>query len=191
STFKMITAAAALDSGAFTPSSQFYDPGYCIEYGKKVYNASAPDQGGAETFLEYARRFGFYSVLPLETPADERAASGLYEGTKHGNKLWNPKDPNTQVDVGRLAFGQERMLATPLQMLLVAATVANGGVVPRPYLVQRVVAHDGSIVAQTQPQTLGRAIKPETASELNQMMQSVVQGGTGTAAQIPGVAVAG
>ncbi len=220
STFKMVTAAAALDSGAFTPTSPFYDPGYCTEYGKKVSNASAPDSSGAETFgnvtlaqgfehsinsvycnigkklgaktiLEYARRFGFYSVLPLETPSDERAASGLYRAGKHGNALWSPKDPNTEVDVGRLAFGQERMLATPLQMLLVGATIANGGLVPRPYLVQRVVAHDGSVVFQTRPQTLGRAIKPQTASELNQMMQSVVQAGTGTAAQIPGVAVAG
>ncbi len=220
STFKMVTAAAALDTGMFTPSSPFNDPGYCTEYGKKVYNSSAPDSGGHETFghvtlaqgfqhsinsvycnigiklgpktiLEYARRFGFYSIPPLETPVDERAASGLYRSTKHGNKLWMPKDPSTEVDVGRLAFGQERMLATPLQMLLVASTIANGGVVPRPYVVQRVVAHDGSIVSQTQPQMLGRAIKPETASELNQMMQLVVQGGTATSAQIPGVAVAG
>jgi len=220
STFKMVTAAAALDTGTFTPTSQFYDPGYCTEYGKKVSNASAPDSGGAETFghvtlaqgfqhsinsvycnigiklgaktiLDYAKRFGFYSIPPLETPVDERAASGLYRASKHGNKLWYPKDPSTEVDVGRLAFGQERMLATPLQMLLVASTIANGGVVPRPYVVQRVVAHDGSIVSQTQPQMLGRAIKPQTASELNQMMQLVVQAGTATSAQIPGVAVAG
>jgi peptidoglycan glycosyltransferase len=220
STFKMVTAAAALDTGTFTPDSPFYDPGYCVEYGKKVSNASAPDSGGAETFghvtlaqgfqhsinsvycnigkqlgaktiLDYAKRFGFYSTPPLETPADERAPSGLYRPTKRGNRLWWPKNPNTDVDVGRLAFGQERMLATPLQMLLVAATVANGGEVPRPYLVQRVVAPDGSLVSQTRPQTLGRAIKPQTAAELNQMMQSVVQAGTGTAAQIPGVAVAG
>jgi peptidoglycan glycosyltransferase len=220
STFKMVTAAAALDTGTFKPSSPFYDPGYCTEYGKRVSNASAPDSGGAEAFghvtlaqgfehsinsvycnigiklgaktvLDYAKRFGFYSVLPLETPANERAASGLYRSTRKGNRLWRPKDPSTEVDVGRLAFGQERMLTTPLQMLLVAATIANGGVVPRPYVVQRVVAHDGSIVAQTHPHTLGRAIKPETASELNQMMQLVVQGGTGRAAQIPGVAVAG
>ena len=80
---------------------------------------------------------------------------------------------------------------TPLQMVLVASTIANGGEVPRPYVVQRVVGPDGSIVAQTQTQMLGRAIKPETAAELTQMMVSVVQAGTGTAAQIPGVQVAG
>ena len=83
------------------------------------------------------------------------------------------------------------MLATPLQMALVAATIANGGVEPKPYLVQKIVAADGSTVSKTAPQTLGRVIKPQTAAELNRMMQLVVEGGTGTAAQIPGVAVAG
>jgi penicillin-binding protein A len=74
---------------------------------------------------------------------------------------------------------------------MVAATVANGGVVPRPYLVQRITASDGSTVRTTRPSNLGRAIKPQTAQELNQMMVAVVQGGTGTAAAIPGVQVAG
>jgi len=215
STFKLVTAAAALDTGTFRPWSTFDDPGYCIEYGKQVSNAGNPDQNGPEAFgrvtlaqglehsinsvfchvgmqlgaktvLEYAKRFGFYSTPPLETPASERAPSGLYKGSK----LYWPKDFNA-VDAGRLAFGQERMLATPLQMALVASTIANGGVVPRPYVVQRIVGHDGSIVSSTRPQTLGRAIKPRTAHELTQMMVSVVQGGTGTAAQIPGIQVAG
>jgi peptidoglycan glycosyltransferase len=216
STFKMVTAAAALDTGAFTPTSGFYDPGYCVEYGKHVSNAGNPDQNGPETYghvtlaegfqhsinsvfcnvgkaigaktiLDYAKRFGFYSTPPLETPANQRVPSGLYRN----NRLWFPKDPATQVDPGRLAFGQFSMVATPLQMLMVASTIANGGLVPRPYLVDRVVGHDGSAVSRTRASNLGRAIKPETAAELTQMMISVVQGGTGTAAQIPGVQVAG
>jgi peptidoglycan glycosyltransferase len=216
STFKMVTAAAALDTGKFTPTSGFNDPGYCVEYGKHVSNAGNPDQNGPETYghvtlaegfqhsinsvfcnvgkaigaktiLDYAKKFGFYSTPPLETPADQRVPSGLY---KNG-KLWNPKDPATDVDVGRLAFGQFDMVATPLQMLMVASTIANHGVVPRPYLVDKIVGHDGSVIRQTRASTLGRAIKPQTADELNQMMVSVVQGGTGTAAQIPGVVVAG
>lgn len=202
STFKMVTAAAALDSGAYTPSSPFNDPGYCTEYGQHVSNAGNPDQNGPEAFgnvslaqgfehsinsvfcnvgkhigglkiLDYAKRFGFYSVPPLETPPTESVASGLY---KNGH-LFDPKS-NSQIDPGRLAFGQFSMLATPLQMALVGATIANKGVVPKPYLVQKVVAADGSTVTKTQPQTLGRAIKPQTAAELNQMMQLVVQGGT-------------
>jgi peptidoglycan glycosyltransferase len=74
---------------------------------------------------------------------------------------------------------------------MVAATVGNGGVIPRPYLVQKIIGPDGSTIRNTHPRTLGRAIKPETAAELTQMMVSVVQGGTGTAAQIPGIQVAG
>ena len=216
STFKVVTAAAALDTGAFTPTSTFYDPGYCTEYGKQISNAGNPDQGGREVFghldfssalehsvnsvfcnigkqigagtiLAYAKRFGFYRTPPLETPADERYASGLY----NGSHLFDPKDPASQVDPGRLAFGQERLLVTPLQMAMVASTIANGGVVPRPYVVQKITSADGSTIQTTHPSSLGRAIKPQTAAELNQMMQLVVQGGTGTAAQIPGIKVAG
>jgi len=215
SSFKIVTAAAALDTGAFTPDSRFTDPGYCIEYGKPVYNAGNPDQNGPEAFgslnlrtgfehsvnsvfcnigkqlgprviLDYAKRFGFYRVPPLETPANERAPSGLYKGSH----LDDPKDPNA-VDVGRLAFGQWTMLATPLQMAMVASTVANGGVVPKPYLVQKIVAPDGSTVRNAHPANLGRAIKPETAVTLTEFMVDAVRSGTGTAAQIPGITVAG
>ncbi|HEY3543633.1 MAG TPA: penicillin-binding protein 2 [Gaiellaceae bacterium] len=213
STFKIVTAAAALDTGAFTPSSGFTDPGYCEEYGQKVYNSGNPDQGGhevfghlnlatgfqhsvnsvfcnigkqigAKTIIDYAKKFGFYRSPPIETPANERFASGMYRGT-------HLDDDASKADPGRLAFGQWTMLATPLQMTMVAAAVANGGVVPKPYLVQKIVGPDGSTIRNTHPRSLGRAIKPETAAELTRMMVSVVQGGTGTAAQIPGVAVAG
>jgi peptidoglycan glycosyltransferase len=217
STFKLVTASAALDTGAYTPTSGFYDPGYCVEYGRKVYNSASPDSPSAhETFgsvdfsqalehsinavfckigmhigaariLEYAKRFGFYSLPPLDTPPGESSPSGLY----NHNKLWFPKNPARQVDPGRLAFGQERMVVTPLQMALVAATIADRGAEPKPYLVQKIEAPDGSTVAKTTPQILGHPIKPRTADQLNQMMQLVVQGGTGTNAQIPGVPVAG
>jgi peptidoglycan glycosyltransferase len=76
-------------------------------------------------------------------------------------------------------------------MAMVAAAVANQGVVMRPYLVERIVAPNGSTVSRTHPDKLGRAITPQTASELTTMMEAVVTGGTGTAAQIPGVRVAG
>jgi penicillin-binding protein A len=217
STFKLVTASAALDTGRFTPGSGFYDPGYCVEYGKKVYNSASPDSPsahetfghvdfaqalehsinavfcnvgkaiGAKTILDYTKRYGFYSQPPLDLPPSVLYPSGLY----NKGKLWFPKDPATQVDPGRLAFGQERMLVTPLQMALVGATIADKGVEPKPYLVKKIVGSDGSTVAKTTPQALGRVIKPRTAAELNQMMQLVVQGGTGTNAQIPGVPVAG
>jgi penicillin-binding protein A len=214
STFKMVTAAAALDTGRFTPSSPFYDPGYCIEYGKQVRNAGNPEAPetfghvdlstgfehsinsvfcnvgkalGAGTVLRYAKRFGFYSLPPLETPENERVASGLYQR----GRLFDPKQPQFQVDPGRLAFGQERLQVTPLQMAMVAAAIANHGVLMRPQLVERVLSPSGKTITHLRPRALGRPVKPQTAAELTQMMELAVSGGTGTAAQIPGIRVAG
>ncbi len=214
STFKMVTAAAALDTGRFTPDSPFYDPGYCEEYGKQVRNAGNPEAPetfghvnlstgfehsinsvfcnvgkalGAGTVLEYAKRFGFYSLPPLELPESERVASGLYD---HG-RLFDPKHPDTQVDPGRLAFGQERLAVTPLQMAMVAAAIGNHGAEMRPQIVERIVAPGGKTITHLQPDQLGRPIKRQTADELTRMMELVVTGGTGTAAAIPGVRVAG
>jgi penicillin-binding protein A len=194
------------------PDSTFFDPGYCVEYGKKVFNAGNPETGpeafgtvslaaalqhsinavfckigqalGAPTIIDYAKRYGFYSVPPLETPLDERSPSGRYKGHRLDRK-------SSDADPGRLAFGQERLLVTPLQMAMVAAAIANQGVVMRPHVVQKIVSPDGGTLNRKHPEKLGRAIKPEYASELTAMMEGVVTGGTGTAAQIPGIRVAG
>ena len=213
SSFKVVTSAAALDSGRYTSESRFVDRGFCIEYGKPVYNyadQSGPERFGSVNFvqslehsinavfcevgknlggrriLDYTKRFGFYSVPPLETPVNERAVSGLYDK----GKLFFPKD-DFQVDPGRLAFGQERLQVTPIQLAMVSAAIANGGVVMRPFVVDRVVAPDGSIVTKTKPDELGRAVRPNVASDVASMMEAVVRSGTGTAAQIPGISVAG
>ena len=215
SSFKVVTATAALNSGRYTPDSSFYDPGYCEEYGKQVRNAGNPEAPetfgnvslftglqhsinsvfcnigkaiGAGMIIDYMKRFGFYKLPPLETPENERAASGLYD--KHG-RLFDPRHPETQVDPGRLAFGQERLQVTPMQMAMVAATVANGGLEMKPYIVQRVVAPGGKTIVKTKPHKLSRVMRPQIASEINSMMQAVVTGGTGTAAASPGISVAG
>jgi peptidoglycan glycosyltransferase len=214
STFKMVTAAAALNTGRFTPDSPFYDPGYCEEYGKQVRNAGNPEAPetfghvnltlgfqhsinsvfcnvgkalGAGVVLDYAKRFGFYSLPPLELPESERVASGLY----NRGRLFDPKHPDTQVDPGRLAFGQERLAVTPLQMAMVAAAIGNHGAEMRPQIVERIVSPSGKTITHLQPDQLGRPIKRQTADELTRMMELVVTGGTGTAAAIPGIRVAG
>jgi peptidoglycan glycosyltransferase len=214
STFKVVTASAALDTGRFTPDSRFDDPGYCIEYGQKVRNAGNPEAPetfgsvnfvtglehsinsvfcnigkalGAGRILGYAKRYGFYEDPPLETPGNERSPSGLY----HGSRLFRPTKPDLQVDPGRLAFGQEALLATPLQMAMVAAGVANHGVVMKPYVVGRVTGPGGGAVTRAHPHKLRRAISTRTSQELTSMMVGAVQNGTGTAAQIPDIQVAG
>jgi peptidoglycan glycosyltransferase len=214
STFKVVTAAAALDSGAYKPDSEFVDPGYCEEYGKRVSNAGNPEspetfgrvtlaqglqhsinsvfcnvgkQIGAGKILEYAKRFGFYATPDLELPADAQSPSGLYR--KH--KLYSPKQPAYQVDPGRLAFGQERMLASPIQMAMVAATIANHGVLMQPHLLQQVVSPNGKVVHKVRPEKVRRVISRRTADQLTQMMKSVVTGGTATNLRSSGLDLAG
>jgi peptidoglycan glycosyltransferase len=210
STFKIITASAALDTGAYTPESGFNDPGYCIEYGKRVnnYDTTSPfghvtfaqalqhsinsafceigKKLGPEVILDYARRFGFYSDPPVDLPEGERVPSGLY---RNGRLV--PESQESRADPGRLAFGQERMLVTPLQMAMVSGAIANDGVVMKPYLTDRVRKPDGSTLVKFKPTEYRRAVKPETAHEVAAMMEAVVAAGTGTAGAIPGVRVAG
>jgi penicillin-binding protein A len=213
STFKLVTATAALDTGAVTPGTTFTDRGFCVEYGKPVYNfadQSGPEQFGTVTFaqalqhsinaifcdvgkrlgakkiLDYGRRFGMYSDSGIELPGAEQRPSGLY---KRG-RLFFPKH-DYEVDPGRLAFGQERLAVSPLQMAMITSTIANGGVLMKPYLVEAVETPSGNVLVRTKPKEIGRVMKPTTAAALTAMMVSVVTGGTGTAGQLPGVAVAG
>ena len=210
STFKVVTAAAALDSGKFQPDSSFVDPGYCEVYGKRVnnYDTSRPfgrldlrtalkhsvnsvfcnigKELGSKAIVEAAKKFGFYETPPLETPSGERSPSGLFQD----GELFDPRE-DTDVDPGRFAFGQERLLVTPLQMAMLAATIANNGVVMRPHVIDRIVAPDGAIVQRTRPDELGRAVQPETAQAVAAMMREAVEGGTGTAARLPGFVVGG
>jgi len=210
STFKVVTAAAAIDSGRYTARSTFFDPGYCEVYGRRVnnYDTTSPfgrvdlrqalvssinsvfcnigKELGSKQLVDYTKRFGFYETPPLETPDNERVASGLYED----GKLFDPK-LDSDVDAGRFAFGQERLLVTPLQMAMVAGAIANGGVVMEPHLIDRILSPKGTIVTRSRAEELRRAVRPETAAIVASMMRAVVDGGTGTAAQIPGLVVGG
>jgi peptidoglycan glycosyltransferase len=210
STFKVVTAAAALESGRYTMESRKVDPGYCIEYGRRVnnYDTSSPfgsvnlfqaiqysinsffceigKELGPAPIVQEMKDFGFYGLPPLETPADERRVSGLY---KKGAPF-EPKD-SSEVDPGRLAFGQAELQVTPVQMAMVVAAVANRGVVMQPYLVDRVIGPNGGTVTRTRRNAMGRTMSASNAAALARAMEAVVQSGTGTRAQIPGVRVAG
>jgi len=210
STFKVITAAAALESKKFEPESSFVDPGYCTVYGKRVNNfdTSSPfgtvdlvtaltysvnsvfcnigKALGAKRILDTAKRFGFYERPPLETPTDERQASGLYQG----GRLYYPK-LDSDVDAGRMAFGQERMLVTPLQMAMVAGAIGVGGRLMEPRAVDKIVGPGGKILLRQRPSLIRQAVSRKTADEVASMMRLAVSRGTGTAAQLPGYAVGG
>jgi peptidoglycan glycosyltransferase len=213
STFKTVTAAAALDSGVYTPDSKFYDPGYCTEYGQRVSNAGnpeAPEQFGhvnfvqayqhsinavfcqigmklgAQRIVDKAKEFGLYSRPPIELPSNSVSESGEFDQAKQTFFA-----DAGRMDPGRLAFGQDKLLVTPLQMALVAAGVANNGTIMEPHLVWKVTSPGGGTVVKVNPHVWKHAMKPSTAAALNAMMQAVVTGGTGTSAQIPGIKVAG
>jgi peptidoglycan glycosyltransferase len=210
STFKVVTASAALESKKYTPDSTFVDPGYCTVYGKRVNNFDTTSpfgtirledalvhsvnsvfcniglKLGAKAILDTAKRFGFYERPPLETPADEREPSGLYRN----GRLYYPR-VDSDVDAGRMAFGQERLLVTPLQLAMVAGAIGVGGRLMETRVVDRIVAPGGKVVRKERPVLTRRAVSAETAEAVARMMRLAVEGGTGTAAQIPGWSVGG
>ncbi|HEX5714442.1 MAG TPA: penicillin-binding protein 2 [Solirubrobacterales bacterium] len=207
STFKVVTAAAGLDSGAITAETTIDAPGTLEVEGQPLSNDFTQDFGpipldpaltnsvntwfaqlgqqlGEDTLREYMDRFGFYTDPAIDLPEDEVNASGVYvEG-----ELAGPNDP---VDLARLAIGQERLLVTPLQLAEVAAAVANGGRLMKPQIWSRVVDPDGRVTEKLDPSEYSRPISAETAAELTTAMEGVVREGTGTNAAISGIAVAG
>jgi peptidoglycan glycosyltransferase len=209
STFKVVTAAAAIDSGRFTPDSTINGDSPKTISGAPLRNdggtswgaitltkaltfsvntvfAQVGEQVGIGTMADYMKRFGFYRKPPLDYPADERIASGERE---NGRRLLAPTSP--LIDVGRMAIGQDKLTVTPLQMAMVAAAVANRGTLMTPHLTDRIVDPDGRTVKRIAPTVDSRVMKPTTAAALTQMMRTVVEEGTGTAVQLPGIDVAG
>ena len=207
STFKLVTAAAALDSGAIDTSSLIDSPATIDVQGNPLSNfggatfgsidietaltnsvntffAQLGEQIGSETLFEYMDRFGFGSKPPIDLPPDELSVSGVFEG----GSLVRPDDG---VDVGRIAIGQERLLVTPLQMAQVAAAIANRGVLMKPRIWTAIRDRDGRLVSKMEPETQSEVISAGTAAELTQAMTSVVDEGTGTAAALYGIDVAG
>jgi peptidoglycan glycosyltransferase len=133
------------------------------------------------------QRFGFYSKPPLDYPPDELNISRPFSPL---GRAYPPGSPNE--DIGRIAIGQGGLLVTPLQMAMVAAAVANGGRLMVPHLTQAIINPDGQTVQTIAPRLYSTVMKPSTAQQVGLMMDNVVNdGGTGTAAAIAGVKVAG
>jgi peptidoglycan glycosyltransferase len=207
STFKVVTAAAGLDSGVITPETTINAPGVTTVEGQPLENDFGQSYSGAgletaltnsvntwfgklgqmvgnDTLFEYMERFGFNATPAIDLPEEEVFDSGVYEG----EELLRASDP---VDLARLAIGQERLLTTPLQMALVTAAVANGGEQMKPRIWKRVVDPEGRVVEEMDPSTYSEPISEETAAALTTAMEGVVTEGTGTNAAIPGISVAG
>jgi peptidoglycan glycosyltransferase len=209
STFKVVTATAAIDSGAYTPSStvngkspvtisgvplsndnnQSWGPvdlTTALTYSINTVWAQVAEHLGRPTMTSYMKRFGFYSRPPLDYPPDELNISRPF--SPHGH-AYSPGSPDE--DIGRIGIGQGGLVVTPLQMAMVVSAVANGGKLMVPHMTARVVNTDGVTVKTITPSVYSQVMKPSTAQELTQMMTRVVEEGTGTAAQLGGISVAG
>ena len=207
STFKVVTAAAGLESGTITPDSTIDAPGSIEDEGHILANDFEEDFGpisldtaltnsvntwfgqlgqklGKPKLFETMEKFGFNAKPPIDLPEEELSSSGVFsEG-----KLLRRNDP---VDLARVAIGQERLLTTPLQVAMVAAAVANGGKLMKPQIWNRVGDSDGRVSKQMHPDQYSQPISAKTAEELTTAMEGVVSEGTGTNAAISGVPVAG
>jgi penicillin-binding protein A len=202
STFKVITSAAALRAGV-SPTDTFFDPGFFKTPGYTVTNYQGKDYGeltfaealafsvnvifakiavkevGPELLFDTATDFGFgdpYDDFPLPVSASD---------------LGYPVDQWVEGNTAQIAFGQDRVSSNVFEMGLVAATVANDGVMMDPRIVSEVRSPDGIILDKPTPGVRRRVLDPGTANTLNQMMQGVITTGELTEAEIPGVTVAG
>jgi penicillin-binding protein A len=207
STFKVVTAAAALDTGDYTPESQISGENGKEISGVPLSNFGGQDFGvvsltdaltnsvntvfaeigeklGQDTMFEYMERFGFFRDPPLDYPGSQIFASGVYDRGE-------PIDEDENIDIGRTAIGQAGLAVTPLQMAMVAAAVANDGRLMRPHFLDKVIGPYGRTKEEFRPQEQSRVIGEDAAADLTAMMANVVESGTGTAAQLEGLQVAG
>jgi peptidoglycan glycosyltransferase len=210
STFKVVTATAGIDSGKYTPNSFINGNSPKTISGVPLQNdnnqsfgqitltkaltdsvntvfAQVAQNVGRPTMTKYMKRFGFYALPPIDLPSGELGTSRPFD---FKGRPFKPGSPNE--DIGRIAIGQGGLLVTPLQMAMVAAAVANGGKLMEPRLTQKVVDQDGRTVKTFDPTVYDQVMSPKTASEVNQMMRTVVDEGTGTPARLgSGIAFAG
>jgi penicillin-binding protein A len=207
SSFKVVTAAGALESG-IGPNTAFPNPpeldlpqtdntlqnfggDHCLGGASQVTLAQALQVScnvtfgeigleiGAERLVDQAHRFGFSQDIEFDVP--------FAEGQIPPASAFDQDLPG----VAYSAIGQQSVGANPLAMAMTVAAIGNRGMLMRPRLVREIRDPSGRVVNAYSPEELGPALSARNAAELTAMMVSVVQAGTGTGAQIPGVAVAG
>ncbi len=202
STFKSITAAAALESGIVSPETQVVDEPYDIgdwvihcwkkgghgaeTFREAVYNSCNPVfskismQLGIEQFYKFVRLFGFMERTGIEI-------AGEPTNDEYRN-LWH-KDPS-QTDMAVAAFGQ-RFQISPIQLVTAYTAIANGGLLMKPTVIKQISDADGNIIMKNEPQVVRKVISKQTSETLRNILEGVVSEGTGKTAYVSGYHVAG
>jgi penicillin-binding protein A len=202
STFKLVTAAAALSSGKYKEQSQIPGP---ATLDLPLSNTDLPNDDhqpcgpGGQTSLAHALEISCntaFGSLGLALGGDALRAQAAKFG--FGDSLRVPMRVTASTvpalnrpQTAQAAIGQYEVKVTPLQMAMVSAAIANNGTVMKPYLVKDTRNGNLDVIDETQPEKLSEAVSPEVAAALTRMMVTVVQSGTGKPAQIPGIQVAG
>ena len=203
SVFKVVTAAAALSTGEYTEDSVLPGPAELdlpdTTADLPNYNDRACSPSGEVTMTEALTvscntAFAYLGMEIGATALQEQAAKFGFGDSITIPMRVTPSTVPPEMNMPQLAqasIGQYDVRTTPLQMAMVAAGVANRGVVMKPYLVESVIGSDLAVIESADPQELSEAVTPEVAAQLTRMMESVVEDGTGRRAQIEGVDVAG
>ncbi len=201
STFKIITGAIAMEEGILSPNDIFHDPGNlkvgplkitnwdyiyvnrgditfteAMMYSSNVVMAKLGMNLGKETFYTYLRAFGFGSRTGIDLIGE-------------GSGLLVPESSARDIDMATISFGQSNSV-TPIQLLTAISSVANGGTLYKPYLVEKIIYPDGTI-EEKKPVAVRQVISESTSAQMTDVLVEVVNNGTGARAQIPGIAVAG
>ena len=209
SIFKLIVAIAGLESGALKPETKFYDPGYftlgnarfddwkkgghgtldlrgAIVNSCNVYFYQAGLRVGIEEIIRTARAFGMGDAPGLGLGDEAKGHLPNPQPRKRGQPGWSAG--NTVV----ASIGQGPVVTSPMQLLTMVSTIANGGTIYRPWVVRKVASLSGEILEQYEPEAVRHvSVRPETLAFIRQAMLSVVNEGTGARARVPGIPIGG
>lgn len=199
STFKIVTASAAIDSGATNPEEGFYCSGKITVDGDTIRCWGSPHGAetmrqalanscnpvfvelavrmGKDTFYKYLKAFGLGTVTGIDLPGE---ATGILIGSQYVKT----------VDIARIGFGQS-IAVTPIQMITAACAAINGGRLLKPYLVSEVISPEGEVIQRNGAQVVANPISAETSATMRELLENVVVNGGGRNAAISGYRIGG
>ncbi len=203
STFKPFMAAAALEEGVVRPTDMFYcENGHytvanrtiheanrkrhgmlslhdIIKYSSNIGSAKIAEKLGKEKFYDYIKKFGFGDKTGIDLPGESKG-------------LLRPVERWTRVDAATIAFGQG-ISVTGIQLITALSSIANNGILMKPFIVRAMINKNGEIVQSFHPTQVRRVISPETAQKMTSILTDVVgmEDGTGKNARIANISVAG